>query len=1076
MALSVGALVAYLKLDDGDFRRGMDNAEGALGGLAKIAAGAGLAAGAALAASAVQAMDFQDANAKLSAQLGLSKDESAKIGKQAGAIYAGNYGDSLEDVNNAILGITQNVGEGSAKWLDATTKNVLSLSSAFDQESGDISKAVGQLLNTGLADSSEQALDIIAKGFQNGNDKAGDWLDTLNEYGTQFRKMGISGQEATGLISQGLQAGARDGDLVADAIKEFSIRATDGSKTSAAGFEALGLSAEQMTAQIAGGGENAKAGLDVVLDRLRAMKDPVAQSAAAVSLFGTQSEDLGAALYAIDPSTAVSGLGQVAGAADKVNATLGATASGNLESFKRQAQVAFVDIVGGKVLPILTTAATFLATNLSPAIDDVSTALGFVGEHSTVFGIVAGLITAVFLPALVAMGVQASIAGAKTAAAWLVTQAGAITAIAAQSLAVATTVGGWVLMGAQSLIQAARIAAAWLIAMGPIGLVIAAVVGLTVVIVKNWDTIRDAISTAWNWLRDNVFVPIGTFFTTTIPGWADTLRDNVVRAWGRLRDDVGAAWAWVRDQVLVPIGTFFVTTVPGWANTLQDNVSRRWQDMRDKVGAAWSWIRDQVLIPLGTFFTVTVPGYATTARDKVGDAWDGIKGKISGPIDWIRTQVFDPWRTAMTETLPGMFTTAVDAIGRAWDKVKDAAKEPVRFYIDTIINRGILGTVRSIGKFFGMSESSLPRDVPIPFAQGGFHEDHTAQIARPGAMRLWAEPETGGEAYIPLAQSKRGRSSAILADVAQRFGYGLTPFANGGVLDWLKSTAGSAADMAREGVATVRSAAGKVIDAVQDPVGYLREKIGSVLGGAGSSGMGQIVKAAGSKLLDTVAGSLKDLAGGAGLGGGSFTRGGGQSPDGRGGLGPVAAAARAFVQKTFGVSNIGGYANRNIAGTGVKSDHATGHALDIMMTPDYKSAQKRALGNRIASWFVENPDAYGTKYVIYYDQINSGKGWRPYRHPSGASSDTLQHRDHVHTSFYADGTRAAARGLAVVGERGPELVSFRGGERVYSNQETRGMLSGPKVEKHLHYYAATGRTLPEEDLADAAGRARMLGW
>jgi hypothetical protein len=50
---------------------------------------------------------------------------------------------------------------------------------------------------------------------------------------------------------------------------------------------------------------------------------------------------------------------------------------------------------------------------------------------------------------------------------------------------------------------------------------------------------------------------------------------------------------------------------------------------------------------------------------------------------------------------------------------------------------------------------------------------HVAQIARAGDMRLWAEPETGGEAYIPLAGSKRGRSTAILSQVADMFGYDL---------------------------------------------------------------------------------------------------------------------------------------------------------------------------------------------------------------------------------------------------------------------------------------------------------------
>jgi hypothetical protein len=64
-------------------------------------------------------------------------------------------------------------------------------------------------------------------------------------------------------------------------------------------------------------------------------------------------------------------------------------------------------------------------------------------------------------------------------------------------------------------------------------------------------------------------------------------------------------------------------------------------------------------------------------------------------------------------------------------------------------------------------------------------EDHTAQIARPrGPVRMWAEPETGGEAYIPLAQSKRGRSTAILAAVAKQFGWQLQRMADGGILGY----------------------------------------------------------------------------------------------------------------------------------------------------------------------------------------------------------------------------------------------------------------------------------------------------
>lgn len=66
------------------------------------------------------------------------------------------------------------------------------------------------------------------------------------------------------------------------------------------------------------------------------------------------------------------------------------------------------------------------------------------------------------------------------------------------------------------------------------------------------------------------------------------------------------------------------------------------------------------------------------------------------------------------------------------------------------------------------------------FAGGGI-EDHQAQIAPAGAMRVWAEPETGGEAYIPLSVTKRARSRQIAADTVSRLGGSVEWFAKGGM-------------------------------------------------------------------------------------------------------------------------------------------------------------------------------------------------------------------------------------------------------------------------------------------------------
>lgn len=65
----------------------------------------------------------------------------------------------------------------------------------------------------------------------------------------------------------------------------------------------------------------------------------------------------------------------------------------------------------------------------------------------------------------------------------------------------------------------------------------------------------------------------------------------------------------------------------------------------------------------------------------------------------------------------------------------------------------------------------------VAFAAGGMHEDHSPQIARatPGTVRVWAEPETDRESYIPWAMDRRPRATAILAQTADGFGYALVP-------------------------------------------------------------------------------------------------------------------------------------------------------------------------------------------------------------------------------------------------------------------------------------------------------------
>lgn len=59
----------------------------------------------------------------------------------------------------------------------------------------------------------------------------------------------------------------------------------------------------------------------------------------------------------------------------------------------------------------------------------------------------------------------------------------------------------------------------------------------------------------------------------------------------------------------------------------------------------------------------------------------------------------------------------------------------------------------------------------LSYADGGIR---AGMYATNGGIIRFAEPSTGGEAYLPLAASKRRTAMPVLADVARRFGVGIT--------------------------------------------------------------------------------------------------------------------------------------------------------------------------------------------------------------------------------------------------------------------------------------------------------------
>ena len=209
-------------------------------------------------------------------------------------LYGENYGESLDDVAQTLATVRQQLdAEWSTDALKTVTQDAITLRDTFGYEVQDSIRAASALIqNFGI--DGDEAFRLIAEGNRNGLDYSGELLDTISEYSVQFAKLGLSANDMFKRLEAGAKNGAWNLDKVGDAFKEFSIRVVDGSDTTQAGFEALGMNADYMAQQFAAGGEAARNALQQTMQALADMDDPVQQNLAGVNLLGTMWEDLGA--------------------------------------------------------------------------------------------------------------------------------------------------------------------------------------------------------------------------------------------------------------------------------------------------------------------------------------------------------------------------------------------------------------------------------------------------------------------------------------------------------------------------------------------------------------------------------------------------------------------------------------------------------------------------------------------------------------------------------------------------------------------------------------------------------------
>lgn len=356
---------------------GMKSKLSGIGGFLQTSLVAGLAAaGVAVVGTMVKSVqsadELKEAMNGFQAATGIAAESLSGYDQALKNIYAGNYGESFEDIADAMKTVTQSAKDIDPSNIEQLTKNALSLRDTFDFDVSESMRSVNMLMDQ-FGISGEEAFNLIAQGAQGGLDKNGDMLDSINEYSVHFKQLGLDADDMFNSLANGAASGTFSVDKLGDAVKEFGIRVKDGSANDV--FKQLGLDAEATAQAFAKGGDSASQAFSEVTSNLFAMKDPLAQNQAGVALFGTMWEDLGA--EGVQALTNLSGsIDSTKNSMEQINAIKYNSFGEAMQGIGRQLEVGLLLPLGEKILPVLNTFANWLNSNLPAAIDTAKNVIG----------------------------------------------------------------------------------------------------------------------------------------------------------------------------------------------------------------------------------------------------------------------------------------------------------------------------------------------------------------------------------------------------------------------------------------------------------------------------------------------------------------------------------------------------------------------------------------------------------------------------------------------------------------------------------------------------------------------------
>ena len=536
------------------------------------------------------AVDSDTAYSSFQAQTGASSKEVKEFERSIESVYSKNFGDSINDVANAMAEVKQQTKETDPSNLKKMTEHALTLRDTFDFDVAESMRAVNSLTKQ-FGISSDEAFNLVVQGAQNGLNANGDMLDVINEYSVQYKNAGYSADDMFNSLLNGANKGTWSIDKMGDAIKEMNIRFSDGTVTKALedNKKALGLTSKEvdnLAKEYGKGGEHSQKAIGKMIDSIMSVEDETERYKLGVSIFGVMWEDLGEDTVVAMMKT-IGGIDSTKQSMEELQQVKYDNVTSQIQEIGRTIQMDVLVPIAEDLLPVVKDGLTWIKNNLDW-----------------------------LLPVIVGIGTAFTTYFAVTKI---------ISIINVFKTMFTLVKSGTTIFGALNTVMS----------LNPVALIVAGIVGLIAVFVLLWNKC-DGFREFWL----NLWDKIKSITSSAIDGLKkgfNTFKDWLSKLWSSIKDTAVKVWNGIKNvatSVFNGVKNFFSNT---W-NSIKNTTSNVWNGVKSTISNVSNSVKSKVSSVFNGIKS-TIFNIWNSVKSKTSSVWNSIKSAISNPINTAKTTV-----------------------------------------------------------------------------------------------------------------------------------------------------------------------------------------------------------------------------------------------------------------------------------------------------------------------------------------------------------------------------------------------------------------------------------------------------